>query len=153
MRVKTKSMEKRHRIPPIILQHAREMRHPQTPAEATVWRYLRNRNQGFKFRRQHAIVRFIIDFYCAELKLCIEIDGDTHVEIDQQEYDTARTEYLELLGRKVIRFTNEDVRYNIQGVVHAIREICNELHGKKSSNMTRPSPLPSPLRGEGMEKQ
>jgi 5-methyltetrahydrofolate--homocysteine methyltransferase len=75
------------------------------------------------------------------------------VEIDQQEYDAARTEYLELLGSKVIRFTNEDVRYNIHGVVQAIRETCNELHGKKSSGVTHPSPLPSPLRGEGMEKQ
>ena len=128
MRVKTKPMEKRHRFHPIILQHAREMRHPQTPAEATVWKYLRNRNLGFKFRRQHPITRFIIDCYCAELRLCIEIDGDTHSEIDQQEYDAARTEYLEKMrGCKVIRFTNEDMRYNIQAVVEAIREICNEL--------------------------
>jgi very-short-patch-repair endonuclease len=85
-------------------------------------------------------VRFIIDFYCAELKLCIEIDGDTHFEKDQQEYDAARTEYLEFLGRKVIRFTNEDVRYNIQAVVQAIRETCNEPKDKKTDSRTRPSP-------------
>lgn len=140
MRVNTGLMETRHRIHPIILQHAREMRHPQTPAEATVWQYLRNRNLGFKFRRQHPIVRFIIDFYCAELKLCIEIDGDTHLEQAQQEYDAARTEYLEFLGCKVIRFTNEDVRYNIQAIVQAIRETCNELKDKKTDSRTRPSP-------------
>jgi very-short-patch-repair endonuclease len=144
-------MEKLHRVHPIILQHAQEMRPPQTPAEATVWHYLRNRNLGFKFRRQHPIVRFILDFYCAELKLCIEIDGDTRVETDQQKYDVARTVYLELLGCKVIRFTNEDVRYNIQGVVSAIREICNELKATKATRTTRPSPLPSPRRREGLE--
>jgi very-short-patch-repair endonuclease len=131
VRVKRESMETRHRFHPIILQHAREMCHPQTPAETTVWRYLRNRNLGFKFRRQHPIVRFIIDFYCAELKLCIEVDGNTHLEEDQLEYDAARTEYLEMPGRKVIRFTNEDVRYNIQAVIQAIRETCSELKVKK----------------------
>ena len=140
MRVKSNSMESRHRIHPIILQHAREMRHPQTPAETKLWRYLRNRNLGFKFRRQHPIVRFIIDYYCAELKLCIEIDGDTHVDEDQQEYDAARTEYLEMLGRKVIRFTNEDVRYNIQAVVQAIRETCDKLKIKRTANKANPSP-------------
>lgn len=139
MRVPSKSMETLHRINPIILQHAREMRHPQTPAEATVWRHLRNRNLGFKFRRQHPIVRFIIDFYCAELKLCIEIDGNTHLEQDQQEYDAVRTEYLEFLGRKVIRFTNEDVRYNIQAVIQAIRDKCNELKDKRANSRTHPS--------------
>jgi very-short-patch-repair endonuclease len=140
VRVESQLMETHHRIHPILLQHAREMRHPQTPAEATIWKHLRNRNLGFKFRRQHPILRFIIDFYCAELKLCVEIDGDTHVEADQQEYDAARTEYLEMLECKVIRFTNEDVRYHIQPVVQAIRETCDELQAKKRAGMTRPSP-------------
>ena len=133
-------METLHRIHPILLQHAREMRHPQTPAEANVWQYVRNRKLGFKFRRQHPIVRFIIDFYCAELRLCIEIDGDTHVEEDQHEYDAARTEYLEMFGCSVIRFTNEDVKHNIRAVVQSIREICNELKTKKQAVRTLPSP-------------
>jgi very-short-patch-repair endonuclease len=124
-------MEARHRFSPIILKRAREMRHPQTPAEATLWRHIRNRALGYKFRRQHPIERFIIDFYCAEIKLCIEIDGDTHLEKDQQEYDAARTEYLESIGRKVIRFTNEDVRYNIQAVLQSIIDTCNELKNHK----------------------
>lgn len=113
-------METRHRIHPAILAHAREMRHPQTPAEATLWRVLRNRQTGFKFRRQHPIYRFIIDFYCAEAKLLIEIDGTSHLESNQKEYDQVRTEYLEELGYKVIRFTNDDVRYNIKGVAGEI---------------------------------
>ena len=115
-------MEKRLRIHPTIRQFARELRQPQTPAESTLWNLLRNRNLKYKFRRQHPIDCFIIDFYCAEAKLLIEIDGASHLEKEQQEYDQARTEYLEALGHKVIRFTNDDVRYNIHAVVTAIME-------------------------------
>lgn len=96
------------------------MRQPQTPAEATLWRILRNRKTGFKFRRQHPIHRFIIDFYCAKAKLLIEIDGAPHFEHSQAEYDKARTEYLEDLGYQVIRFTDDEVRYNINAVVSDI---------------------------------
>jgi len=113
-------METRHRIHPTILARAREMRHAQTPAEATLWRTLRNRQIGFKFRRQHPIYRFIIDFYCAQAKLLIEVDGESHLQPDQEEYDKARTKYLEELGYKVIRFTNNDVRYNIEAVADKI---------------------------------
>jgi very-short-patch-repair endonuclease len=113
-------MEKRHRIYPPVLLRSRELRHPQTPAEATLWRHLRNRSLGYKFRRQHPINRFIIDFYCAEAKLCIEIDGSSHLEAEQEAYDKKRTEILEELGYQVIRFTNNDVRYNIHVVVDEI---------------------------------
>jgi very-short-patch-repair endonuclease len=115
-------MEPRHRIHPAIRQFARELRQPQTPAETTLWRYLRNRNLEYKFRRQHPIEFFIIDFYCAEAKLLIEIDGESHFQKAQMEYDQARTGYLETLGYKVIRFTNDDVRYNINTVVTRIIE-------------------------------
>jgi very-short-patch-repair endonuclease len=124
-------METRHRFNPIILKHAREMRHPQTPAEATLWQHLRNRNLEFKFRRQHPIERFIIDFYCAEVKLCIEIDGDTHLEREQQEYDSARTEVLESIGCSVFRFANNDVRHDINAVAQVILDICSALKSKK----------------------
>ena len=124
-------MEKRHRIHPVIRQFARESRQPQTPAEATLWKHLRNRNLEHKFRRQHTIQSFIIDFYCAEVKLCIEIDGDTHLTKEQEEYDMTRTEYLESLGRKVIRFTNNDVRFNIHAVVQEIINTCNEMSNRK----------------------
>jgi very-short-patch-repair endonuclease len=113
-------MEKRHRIHPTIRQFARELRQPQTPAEATLWRHLRNRNLKYKFRRQHPIGFFIIDFYCAEARLLIEIDGGSHLAKEQMEYDKARTEYLEALGYKVIRFTNDDARYNINAVADEI---------------------------------
>jgi very-short-patch-repair endonuclease len=135
-------MQPRHRIHPVILQRAREMRHPQTAAEATLWRAVRSRNLGYKFRRQHPIDRFIIDFYCAQAKLCIEIDGDSHADASQAEYDAARTGYLGELGYQVIRFTNGDVRYNIDAVIDEIlRAIASRIHP--------PSPFQGEGRGEG----
>jgi len=119
-------MEKRHHIYSPILLRARELRQPQTPAEATLWRQLRGRNLGYKFRRQHPIDRFIIDFYCAEAKLCIEIDGSSHFEKEQEEYDKARTEALQDLGYQVVRFTNKDVRYNIHAVVDEIVRVVEK---------------------------
>jgi very-short-patch-repair endonuclease len=113
-------MSTRHRIYPPLLQRARELRHPQTPAEATLWRALRNRNLNIKFRRQHPIGHYIVDFYCAQAKLCIELDGASHFESYQEEYDAARTAFLQELGYKVIRITNHDIRYNLNAVVDEI---------------------------------
>lgn len=147
-------MRKGYRINPIILARAREMRQPQTPAEATVWRALRNRKTGHKFRRQHPIYRFIIDFYCARAKLLIEIDGESHLQAEQIEYDTARTEYLEELGYKLIRFTNNDVRYNLKSVVIEILRMVQsriiELTTKKTVSI---SPHPTPLSAGEREKE
>ena len=117
-----RTMEPRHRIHPILRQFARDLRQPQTSAEAMLWRHLRNRNLGYKSRRQHPLEVFIIDFYCAEAKLLIEIDGESHFRKGQKEYDKARTEYLESLGYEVIRFTNNDIRYDINSVVTGIME-------------------------------
>jgi very-short-patch-repair endonuclease len=146
-------MRKGYRINPIILARAREMRQPQTPAETTLWRVLKNQKTGYKFRRQHPIYRFIIDFYCARAKLLIEIDGDYHLQPDQMEYDTARTDYLQELGYKVIRFTNNDVRYNLNAVVgeicriveSRITEMRSQSHTLLSSH---PAPLPAGERGK-----
>ena len=113
-------MERRHRVYPPLLARARELRQPQTPAETTLWRVLRNRSLQYKFRRQHPIENFIVDFYCAQAKLCIEIDGSSHWEPSQAEYDAARTAYLEESGGTVIRFTNDDVRYNLDAVIEEI---------------------------------
>jgi very-short-patch-repair endonuclease len=122
--------EPRHRILPAILARSRELRHPQTPAEATLWHVLRNRNFGYKFRRQHPIGPFIIDFYCAEVRLCIEVDGPSHFEDNQQEYDATRTSYLESLGYHVIRCTNDAIRYNINGVIAEIENIIHDLRNQ-----------------------
>ena len=109
---------------PAILQLARDHRHPLTPAEAKVWARVRNRGLGFKIRRQHPIWRFIADFYCAEAKLVIEIDGDTHAEPDQEEYDEARTAWLEERGYKVIRFTNQDANRRLDNLLTELYLEC-----------------------------
>ena len=126
---------------PAILQLAREHRHPLTPAEAKVWARVRNRGLGFKIRRQHPIWRFIADFYCAEAKLVIEIDGDTHAERDQEEYDQARTAWLEDRGYKVICFTNHDAHHNLEHLLNEIFLNCQErVSALKSREQTLPSP-------------
>jgi very-short-patch-repair endonuclease len=113
-----------HRIRPAIRQRARELRQPQTPAEERLWAHLRNRQlAGLKFRRQHAIGRFIVDFYFPERRLVVEVDGDSHA--DQAEYDQARTEWLSDQGYHVIRFTNREVERQTQAVLEAIERECH----------------------------
>ena len=101
--------------------HARQLRREMTPAEKKLWRRLRD-PQIFDvtFRRQHPIEPYIVDFCCPALRLVIEVDGDSHAE--SVERDTARTEKLEALGFRVVRFTNSDVHENIEGVLDAIRK-------------------------------
>lgn len=122
--------EKRHRIHPVMLQRSRDLRHPLTPAEAKVWARVRNRQLGFKIRRQHPVGRFITDFACPETKLIIEIDGATHTAPDQVEYDLARTAWLEAQGYQVIRFTNTEVHQQLEAVVETIRQ-TNVAHQPK----------------------
>ena len=120
--------DKRHRIDPAVRQRARELRQSQTPAEDKLWYRVRDRRLGgYKFRRQHPIGRLIVDFYCAETGLVIEIDGDTHTE--QAEYDTARTEWLEAQGYQVIRFKNQEALRNLEAVVERILAVCEGLKG------------------------
>jgi very-short-patch-repair endonuclease len=111
---------------PAILQLVRDQRHPLTPAEAKIWARVRNRGLGFKIRRQHPIWKFIADFYCAEAKLIIEIDGDSHAKPDQEEYDKARTEWLEERGYKVIRFMNNVVHKHLVDALQEIYLTCKE---------------------------
>ena len=91
-----------------------------TPQETILWKYLRRKNFAYKFKRQHSIGNFIADFYCPARKLIIEIDGGQH--LDSQEADTERTQYFESLGLKVIRFWNNEVDKNINGVMMKIEE-------------------------------
>lgn len=118
-------MPHKPRTNPIILQHARDNRHPQTPAETKLWQLLRNHNlDGYKFRRQHPIGHYIVDFYCHETRLVVEIDGRSHDE--QIEYDAARTAWLEGQGCRVVRFTNEQVMRDVVMVAEAILAACRE---------------------------
>ena len=111
------------RIAPAVRQRSRELRRPQTPTEQVLWGILRSRQTGgLKFRRQQPIGQFIVDFYCPEARLVIEIDGDTHA--DQVEYDQARTDWIQSMGYRVIRFTNHDVRENVSAVLESILDHC-----------------------------
>lgn len=101
---------------------ARQMRHEPTPAENALWQQLRNRKvAGVKFRRQHAIERFIVDFYAAKPGLVIEVDGPIHDYT--QEEDAVRQAYLESQGLRVLRFTNDQVLYNLNHVLTTISAI------------------------------
>lgn len=107
----------------LMIARACELRQPQTPAESKLWARLRDRRLGgFKFRRQHPLGCFVVDFYCAVRRLVVEIDGDSHAE--QVEHDAARTEWLEEHGCRVIRFTNREVCNQLDAVLEAILEEC-----------------------------
>jgi very-short-patch-repair endonuclease len=96
-----------------------------TPQERKLWQCLRGKKlYGLKFRRQHPIYRFILDFFCHRHKLAVEIDGHSHAEPEQQAYDRARTEWLTQYGLRVIRFTNREVDTNIEGVLDEIARAC-----------------------------
>jgi very-short-patch-repair endonuclease len=91
-------------------EFAKENRKNQTFAEKIIWNLVRNNKLGFKFKRQYLFFDFILDFVCIELKLVVEIDGESH--IGKEEYDEYRQHILENLGFKVLRFSNEEVTGN-----------------------------------------
>ena len=121
-------------------RRAADMRRNPTEPEKRLWRRLSNRQvEGFKFRRQQVIGRFIADFVCVPAKLIVEVDGDTHDEAK----DRLRDEVLAGHGFRVIRATNADVMQNMDGVLTFIAEALRKAD--------RPHPNPSP-EGEGLEK-
>ncbi|MCK6580998.1 MAG: endonuclease domain-containing protein [Anaerolineae bacterium] len=102
---------------------ARQMRHEPTRAEDALWQRIRNRRiGGAKFRRQHAVEGFIVDFVCIERRLIVEVDGDIHTLPDQQAYDQQRQALLESRGFRVLRFANADVLQSIEAVAEVIGE-------------------------------
>lgn len=104
---------------------ARQMRREPTPAEARLWQRLRKRQVlGRKFRRQHTIERFIVDFYSRDARLVVEVDGPIHEYTPEE--DAIRQAFLESQGLKVIRFTNQEVLQNIEGVVEQITATIRE---------------------------
>ena len=132
--------QKLHRVFPPILERSRELRQPQTPPEQRLWAALRDRRLGgYKFRRQHPIDRFIVDFFCHECSLVVEVDGDSHAT--QIEYDQARTEWLNDHGYTVVRFTNQDIYKRFPAVLEAILEQCQALSGNE--DLPTPSTNPS----------
>jgi len=110
------------------LRAAGMLRKNMTLAEIILWKKLNDRRIfKVKFRRQHPINFFIVDFYCHEYKLVIETDGDIHNDIEKAEYDIGRTAELERYGIKVIRFTNEQVIHNLDLVIIEISNVISEL--------------------------
>ena len=110
----------------IKLATARKLRKQLTKEEHKVWQAIRNRRlMNLKFRRQRVIRGYIVDFYCCELSLAIEIDGAIHME--RVEYDEARQRLLAAMGVRFIRFTNEEVNTNIHGVIKRIAETAVKL--------------------------
>ncbi len=99
----------------------RYLRNNATYVERTLWQYLKGKKlKGYKFRRQHGLGLYIVDFYCPQAKLVIEIDGDSHYTDASIMYDKKRQRYIESLGIKIIRFTNDEVRDNLSEVLDII---------------------------------
>jgi very-short-patch-repair endonuclease len=109
------------RTTPKTFRNAQELRHNTTPAEVKLWTYLRRHQiKDIRFRRQHAIGNYVVDFCAPRQKLVIELDGSHH--FDRVAYDEARSEFLRVKGYRVMRFFNNDVMNDIEGVVEIIME-------------------------------
>ena len=123
------------RLDPKLKERAKQMRANPTPAEQKLWLALRaNRFENQQFTRQTIIAPYIADFASKSAKLVVEIDGDTHSAKDR--YDARRTEFLESLGYRVLRFGNPDVMGNIEGVLSVIAQALHEgpsLQGERAS--------------------
>jgi very-short-patch-repair endonuclease len=108
---------------PKLFEYARGLKKEATEAERKLWERLRNKKlNGLKFRRQHPLNNYIVDFYCYEKKLVIEVDGTVHATKENREYDRGRTAELNELGITVLRFWNEEVIGDIEDVVRRIME-------------------------------
>ena len=100
----------------------RNLRHAPTAAEATLWKGLKgSKLAGKKFRRQHSVGNYVVDFYCPECKLAVEVDGERHFNSLSSEYDLRRTEFLRRFDIEVLRFENRAVFEHSEGVLEAIR--------------------------------
>ncbi|MBI4993045.1 MAG: endonuclease domain-containing protein [Candidatus Magasanikbacteria bacterium] len=109
----------------------RKLRKEMPLGEVRLWRVLRDRNLGFKFRRQYSIGPFITDFCCSTVKLVIEVDGLTHENEDAVFYDKQRQEYLESRGFTVIRFSSAEMFTDLQDVVKKIMDLCKKINDKR----------------------
>jgi len=117
-------------------QFARYLRQQLTDCERLLWRRLRNRGlAGFKFRRQHPWPPYVLDFYCSELRLVIELDGGQHYDDAGLAKDRLRTDYLRRQGLEVLRFSNLDVLQNLD-------DVLTELLRRVEARSPQPTPLP-----------
>jgi len=104
-------------------ENRKKLRKNLTQAEAFLWKYIQTKKlDGRKFRRQHGIGNYIVDFYCAEEDLIIELDGEIHMNPTAEAYDEKRTKYLENLGFRIIRFENKMIFENLPSVIQEIKD-------------------------------
>ena len=121
----------------------KSLRNNMPKAETVLWQKLKNKQRkGFKFRRQYSVNKYIVDFYCPELKLAVEVDGDSHYFDGNIESDKKRQEYIESKGIIFLRFTNNDIYKNLAEVLSTI-----EKYIKKNENHPQPPPR-EPRRGK-----
>ena len=111
-----------------VVERARNLRREQTPAEQRLWSALRHRQlAGLKFRRQHPYGQFILDLFCVEYQLAVEVDGDVHLDLERAAHDAERSEFLVQRGIRVLRFTNEEVEQHLPDVLRKIVESTSPL--------------------------
>ena len=147
-------------LPPELKEFARQLREQQTEPESTIWFLLRDRRfQGLKFRRQHAVPPYVLDFYCEELKLTVELDGGQHNADSEQVRDEQRSAYLNSLGIEVVRYWNHDVLNRIEDVLQDLMQRVSSRqcpssgpsgHLLPEGEGTNPSPSGRGARGEGL---
>ena len=114
-------MQNHKRTTPRVFAHAQELRQNQTPAELRLWACLKgHRGDSMRFRRQHAIGKYVADFCCPRKKLIIELDGSQHLE--QEQYDSERTAFFEAQGFRGLRFWNDEVMKDVDAVMQVILE-------------------------------
>ena len=111
--------------PKLTVARARTLRRRMTLPEVTLWQALRGQKQGARFRRQHPVGPFILDFWCESARLAVEIDGQTHDHPDQARHDARRTEWLTTQGIRVWRVPARDVLSNLDGVLAALRDLTS----------------------------
>ena len=136
---------------PHTIERARALRHDLTRSEKVLWHQLRNRKlQGVKFRRQQPMGCYILDFYCAEKSLVVELDGGQHDLPEEREYDGRRTAFLEKEGLVVLRFWNSQVRENLPWVMVLIRRAAGVAtdYDPETPQTPHPNPLPQGARGQ-----
>ena len=121
----------------LIFENAKALRANPTHAEMVMWSCLKNKPLGCKFRRQHPIADYIADFYCHELKMIIEVDGNIHAEQEVIIKDSERQNYLEEKGLCFFRFTNDEVEKQMETVIKKIESYIVD-HSKRVQNMGKP---------------
>lgn len=118
------------RYPHYLIDVSRGLRQRSTEAEALLWEHLRDKRlMGIKFRRQHSIGRYIVDFYAPALKLVVEVDGPIHLEAAQREYDMTRSRILATRGCTVLRLTNDEVLLHTARALSVIAFTIKQLNG------------------------